>query len=145
MKISEIQVSYLPTIKPSERTAIKSSLDAYNLLKSQFPEHQIYYKEVFMVLYLDKANKVLGVHKHSSGTDAATIVSIKQVLAIGLKVNASGIILAHNHPSGNLSPSSQDIQLTSQMKVAAKLFDIQVLDHLIINAGYYSMADEGML
>ena len=98
-----------------------------------------------MVLYLDKANKVLGVHKHSSGTDAATIVSVKQVLAVGLKVNASGIILAHNHPSGNLCPSSQDIQLTSQMKEAAKLFDIQVLDHLIINAGYYSMADEGML
>lgn len=141
MKISEIQVSYLPTVKPSERKAIKSSLDAYNLLKTHFLEHQIYYKEVFMVLYLDKANKALGVHKHSSGTDTATIVSVKQVLAIGLKVNASGIILAHNHPSGNLSPSSQDIQLTSHMKEAAKLFDIQVLDHLIINAGYYSMAD----
>ncbi len=143
MKISEIQVRYIPTIKPCERLIIKSSQDAYYALKSQFPKHQIYYKEIFMVLYLDKANKVLGVHNHTSGTDTSCLVSIKQVLAIALKVNASGMILAHNHPSGNLKPSSQDAKLTSQMKEAAKLFDIQVLDHLIINDGFYSMADEG--
>ncbi len=145
MKISEIQVRYIPIIKPAERLIVKSSQDAYEVLKSQFPEDQIYYKEIFMVLYLDKANKVLGVHNHTSGTDTSTLVSIKQVLAIALKVNASGMILAHNHPSGNLKPSSQDVKLTSQMKEAARLFDIQVLDHLIINSGFYSLADEGMI
>ena len=102
-------------------------------------------KERFVVFWLNSANVVTGFEVISEGTLNSSVVHPREVFRGSIVATCANIILAHNHPSGNLSPSSQDIQLTSHMKEAAKLFDIQVLDHLIINAGYYSMADEGMI
>ena len=98
-----------------------------------------------MVLYLNRANRVLGYHQHSIGSDTGTVVSVKQVIGIALKVNSSSLILVHNHPSGSTKPSPQDIELTKRIKEAAGLFEIKVLDHLIIGEGYYSMSDDGVI
>lgn len=141
--ISEIQISYHP--KSLDKPLIKTSQDAYELIKPIYNEDIMQYKEIFMVLYLNRANRVLGYHEHSIGSDTGTVVSVKQIIAIALKVNACNMILVHNHPSGSTKPSKQDIEITKKIKEAAGLFDIQVLDHLIIGDGYYSIADMGVL
>ncbi|MBK8483660.1 MAG: DNA repair protein [Saprospiraceae bacterium] len=140
--ISEIQVSYHP--KSSDKPQIKTSQDAYELIKPLYNEDTLQYKEIFMVLYLNRSNRVLGYHEHSIGSDTGTVVSPKQIIGIALKVNASSLILVHNHPSGSTKPSSADIEITKRIKEAAGLFEIQVLDHLIIGDGFYSMADYGI-
>lgn len=96
-----------------------------------------------MVLYLNRANKVIGSYELSKGGITATIADIRIILSVALKTLATGLILAHNHPSGNLKPSEADVCLTNKIKEAAKLMDIQVLDHLIlVEGGYFSFSDE---
>lgn len=141
--ISEIQVSYHP--KSSGKPLIKTSQDAYEVIKPLYNEDMLQYKEIFMVLYLNRANRVLGYHEHSIGSDTGTVVSVKQIIAIALKVNSSSLILVHNHPSGSTKPSSQDIEITKRLREAACLFEIKVLDHLIIGDGYYSMSDDRLI
>ncbi len=143
MKLAEIQVSYHP--KSSDKPQIKTSQDAYELIKPLYNEDIMQYKEIFMVLFLNRSNRVLGYHEHSIGSDTGTVVSVKQIIGIALKVNASGLILVHNHPSGSTKPSSADIEITKRIKEAAGLFEIKVLDHLIIGDGYYSFADYGIV
>ncbi len=141
--LAEIQVSYHP--KTSDKPLINSSQNAYDLIKPLYNEDILQYKEIFMVLYLNRSNRVLGYHIHSIGSDIGTVVSVKQVIGIALKVNACSLILVHNHPSGNTKPSEQDIELTKRIKEAAGLFEIKVLDHLIIGDEYYSMSDDGVI
>lgn len=102
--------------------------------------------EQFRILLTNRANKVMGVVEISSGGISGTTADPKLIFATALKACASGIILAHNHPSGNLKPSQSDLDLTRKLKEAGKLLDIQVLDHLIITSeGYMSFADEGLM
>ena len=102
--------------------------------------------EQFKVLLLNRANKVLGIFEVSSGGSTGTVADPKLIFAAAIKANACGIILAHNHPSGNLQPSQADIDLTKRMKEGGRLLEIQVLDHIIVTTeGYYSFADEGIL
>ncbi len=103
-------------------------------------------KEEFYVLLLDRANHVLGYHVLSQGGTAATVVDPKILFALAVESLASSIIIAHNHPSGNLKPSQQDIRLTNKVKNAGDTLDINLLDHIIITKeGYYSFADEMQL
>ena len=98
------------------------------------------------MLLLNRANKVLGYVLLSLGGTAGTVVDPKVIFQAALKTNAHGIILCHNHPSGNLTPSSQDISLTKQLRDAGKFLEIALLDHLILTTeGYYSFADEGQV
>lgn len=102
--------------------------------------------EQFWVLYLDNSNKIIASECVSRGGVASTVVDIKIVLKSALDKLASGLILVHNHPSGNLKPSAPDDNLTNKIKEGARLIDIRVLDHIIIAPqGYYSYADEGRL
>ena len=88
---------------------------------------------------------MIGSYELSKGGITATIADIRIILSVALKTLATGLILAHNHPSGNLKPSEADVNLTNKIKEAAKLMDIQVLDHLILaDGGYYSFSDEGI-
>ena len=142
--VSEIQVSYKPFIKNGLR--IKSSNDAYQILKNLFSEETIQLQEQFVVLYLNTAGKVIGSYQLSTGGLTCTIADVRLILSIALKALATGIILAHNHPSGNLKPSEADIGLTKRIKQSAKLMDIELLDHIIISdEGYLSFVDEGVL
>ena len=143
---AEIQVSYRPTI--TNKPVILSPLDAYHLFIEFFPLETIQLQERFLILYLNRANRALGIYPLSVGGMSGTLVDIRLILSVGLKIAASSMMLAHNHPSGNLQPSRQDIELTSKIKEAGKLVEIILLDHLIISAAkwdYYSMADEGYI
>jgi DNA repair protein RadC len=110
--------------------AIKCSKDAYDLMLPNWAD--IEYTESFYVILLNRANKVLGVFRISSGGLAGTVVDPKKVFQIALKANAAGVILAHNHPSGNAKPSKSDMDITKKCVEAGKFLDMAVLDHVII-------------
>lgn len=102
--------------------------------------------EEFWVLYLNNANKVIAKNQLSKGGMTGTVVDVRIIFKSALESGAVGILLCHNHPSGNLKPSEADIEITKKVTTAGKSLDINVLDHLIITQnGYYSFADEGIL
>lgn len=144
MKVSEIQVSY--SNQNEKKIKITNSKTAYDMVLSYWSDRIIEYQEEVKLLLLNRANIVLGIHELSKGGTTGCIVDIKMVLAIALKCNAHGIILIHNHPSSNLNPSEADKSLTSKIKKACEIVDVNMLDHLIISKdGYYSFKDEGIL
>lgn len=126
-----------------EKPKISSSKDAYQAIKADLLDIP---HEEFWVLILNRANRVIKKHQISQGGVAGTVADPKIIYKSALDSLASGIILAHNHPSGNLTPSQADIDLTKKLREAGKMLEIQVLDHIIV-AGqkYFSFADEGML
>jgi DNA repair protein RadC len=145
-QVSEIQLTYKSKVRPSDRFKITCSQDAYNALKNIWDEDQIEFVEEFKILLLNRANKVLGVVPVSKGGSTGTVCDPKIIFAAALKANACGIILAHNHPSGNLSPSEADLQITKKLKEGGRFLEIPVLDHLIVTTeSYYSFADQGLL
>ena len=125
------------------RKKIKSSEDAFHLLYAELSDKNY---EEFWVLMLDRANQVIRKINISEGGMAGTVADPKKIFKMALDFNASSIILAHNHPSNNLKPSQNDIDLTKKLRGAGKLLDVEVIDHLIIgNDSYYSFADESMI
>lgn len=142
---AEIQVVYKTKVKPSERIAIKSSQSAYEIFKEMFEENMDHF-EKFAVIMLNRANKVIGVYTLSSGGIDSTVLDPRMLFQIALKANSSSLILGHNHPSGNLTPSESDIVMTRQIKQGGDLLQIRLLDHIVVTSeSYYSMADEGKL
>lgn len=143
-EISEVSLVYKR--KSKTLSAIKSSLDAYDVFIKAYDEKTIEHREEFKILLLDTALNVLGVCCISQGGIDSTIVDIRLVFQSALLANASRLILCHNHPSGKLTRSTADDNLTSSVKQAAKIMGIGLEDHLIISKdGYYSYADEGVL
>lgn len=145
-QVAEIEIVYKTKVKPSDRPKITSSKDIYPLLLSIWDMDRIELQEQFIVLLLNRANRVLGVFHASSGGLTGTVADPRLILAAALKAGATSIILSHNHPSANLTPSRADEQLTQKIKEAASYHDISVLDHIIVTTeGYYSFAEEGLL
>ncbi len=102
--------------------------------------------EEFWVLFLNNSNKVISKVQLSKGGITGTIVDTRLVFHYALETKATGLILCHNHPSGNLQPSNADIEITKKIKLAGESLDVKVLDHLIITeTNYYSFVDEGIL
>ena len=102
--------------------------------------------EEFQILVLNRKNQVLAISKITTGGTAGTVVDAKMIFMTALLCNAAGIVIAHNHPSGNLTPSNADFELTQKLKAGAKLLDLSVLDSIIISKdGYYSFKDRGQL
>lgn len=123
--------------------SIRSSRDAYEALRDKI---EALPTEEFWLLVLNRTNHIRTRIFISRGGSAATYVEPKVIVKQALDYMAAGIIVAHNHPSGNLRPSAEDDRLTKRIKDAAALLDIKLLDHLIIGSGgYYSYADEGRL
>jgi len=144
--VSEIELVYKTRVRAADRPKISSSQDAYHVLKNCFDENTIELKEEFKILLLNRANSVLGHLTISSGTTSGALVDLKFIVTAASRTNASGVILSHNHPSGNLKPSQTDIQLTSKIKDTLKLIDVCVLDHIIVtHDGYTSLADQGSI
>lgn len=142
--VSEVELTYKNNVPYNQRQKISNSQGAYEILTNLFPENTMDYRETFIVLYLNRANQVLGYSVISQGGTSNTTVDIKMVIQTALLANASCIMLAHNHPSGNLRPSSDDNRITNRIIEAARLFAITVLDHIIItNESYYSFTDNG--
>lgn len=145
MKATEVRVTYSPKIKASERAQVKASQTAYEVLLPFYSEI-IDHREFSFALLLNTANRVLGVFKISEGGCTGTIMDVRTLFQAAILANATGIILSHNHPSGQLQPSQNDLQITRKMTEAGKVMDICILDHLIVTSeGYYSFADEGKL
>ena len=145
-QITEIEISYRPLLSKKGRKKILSSKDAYSIFNSIWNKNLIEYQEQFWLLLLNRANEVIGSRCMFTGGVSGTVVDIKMILGLALKCNATGIIIAHNHPSGNLSPSNADLQLNKKLKSATKQVDIQLIDNLIVTLnGYTSFADEGCL
>ena len=142
--VAEIEVSYTPTNR--EQVSITSPQDAYDELVKFFPKQTIALQEKFVVMYLNNNNIILGVYELSKGGITSTVVDIRLLFSVALKVAATNIILAHNHPTGNLKPSKADLELTQKIKEAGKFLDITLTDHLIISPKekFYSFADEGI-
>jgi len=144
--LSEIQIKYNPKVSAFDRPQIKSSQDAFIQFMLFLDTQQFYIKEEAAVLYLNRANRVIGGYKLSMGGITGTIVDIRIILGIALKSLSCGIIIAHTHPSGELVPSTNDRDFTLKLKEAGKVMDIKLLDHLIIAEGrFYSFADEGVI
>ncbi|HSM63682.1 MAG TPA: DNA repair protein RadC [Gillisia sp.] len=102
--------------------------------------------EEFWILYLNNANKIIETFQISKGGITGTLVDVRITLRKALELGAVSLILAHNHPSGNLNPSEADKQLTQKLKTAAESMDIKILDHLIVTEkSYFSFADEGLM
>lgn len=126
-----------------EKVKITTSKAAYAILRSKLSDLP---HEEFWVIFMSRSNSVIKTECISKGGVTGTVVDARLILKPAIENLASGIILAHNHPSGNLRPSHDDISLTKKIKEAAKLMDISLQDHLIIgDQAYYSFADEGIL
>ena len=144
--VAEITLSYYPDINLKDREKITCSRDAETLFRENWNDAQIGFVEEFKVMLLNRANRVLGISSISKGGVSGTVADAKVIFALALKGVASGIIVAHNHPSGNLKPSQADIKLTQKLSDAGKLLDISLLDHIILTPdGYTSFSDEGYL
>jgi DNA repair protein RadC len=128
---------------PAERVGISCSEDAYHLMKPHLMDIS---HEQFWIILLNKSNKVIKKSQVSTGGISGTVADPRIIFKIAVENLACGIILVHNHPSGNKKPSEADIQLTQRLKQAGVYLDVPVLDHLIFtDQGYYSFADEGKL
>jgi DNA repair protein RadC len=145
--ISEVKLIYRTKVKASERFQVKTSKDAFEIFWETWDQDSIEQVEEFKLMLLTRSNKVLGIASISKGGISGTVTDVRIILQYAIKANASGIIICHNHLSGNLQPSESDLSITRKIKDSAKLLDIQLLDHLIIipEGKYYSMADEGMI
>lgn len=143
-KLPEIRLSY----RRGTETIVKieKAEDAYKVFSTIYDNNTIDYIECSYALFLNRANNTIGWLKLSQGGTCGTIVDVKVLFATALKCGASGIIVSHNHPSGNLKPSEQDRKLTAKMVEVGKLLDILLLDHLIVTSeGFYSFANQGVL
>lgn len=126
-----------------EKDVIRTGKDIAAFLKERLKDYQ---HEVFAVIYLNQAHKVISFEIVSTGGITGTVADPRVILKNALERNAVSIVLSHNHPSGSLKPSRADEFLTEKIKKAAYLLDISVLDHIIVSeAGYYSFADSGAL
>lgn len=124
---------------------IKSSHDAADFIRPMFGDN-LGICEEFHIILLNQRNNTIGNVRISQGGITATIADVRMIGKYALESLATAVILAHNHPSGNCKPSQADIQLTQKAKSALALFDINVLDHVILTEeSYYSLADEGVL
>lgn len=142
--VAELTVSYEP-IKENI-VKILSSQESHQVLLSMWDKELMDLQEQFSVFFLNRNNEMIGYKLITTGNLTSTIVDKKFIASLALSCMACSVIVAHNHPSGNLKPSKQDIDITKQLSEGMKLLDIKVIDHLILSSnGYYSFAEEGLI
>ena len=135
----EVQILYKRPLY-SSMPGISTKYDAYNIMKDIIDANTIDHKEFFWVLLVNHSHRLLGYSEVGRGDNRSVIVNKKEIFQMVIKMNASGIILCHNHPSGNLEPSMRDVEITKEIQKMAEVFSISLLDHLIITSeGFMSM------
>lgn len=143
---AEVQLVYRTNVLPSQRPSITHTHDAYELLLRHWDRDKILLFEEFKVLYLNRSNRVLAMINLSSGGLSGTVADPRIILVTCLKLNATAMIISHNHPGGSLRPSAADTSITHTIKQAATLLDICLMDHIILTVdGYFSFAEEGLI
>jgi DNA repair protein RadC len=145
--LGEIEVSYKYHNELANRPVIQSHIDAFSIVKELYQKERMGLQEQFVVIFLNRANAVIGSCNLFNGGISACAVDIKIILATGLKLLASSVIVSHNHPSGNLKPSEHDIALTKKIKSALEAIEMTLLDHIIISPDYKYCAftEKGLL
>lgn len=145
MQVCELQMTYSNPIPKEKRVKVHRSQDAYEYLKNCWSPN-INLLEEFVVLFLNRSSEIVGHYLVGKGGMNACIVDPRIVFSAALTAMANGIILSHNHPSGQIKPSDNDIRLTRKLKEGAMILDISLLDHIILGDNtYFSFADEGLL
>lgn len=144
--LKEYQIQPVKGVNNFPSTKISSAEDSYEVIK-QFWKEDIEIYESFFILLLNRANKTIGWAKISQGGITGTVVDIKIVMKYVIDSLASAVIVAHNHPSGNLVPSQSDLDITDKLKKSLKLMDTNLVDHLILspNGDFYSFLNNGDL
>lgn len=144
-KKTAVEYNLSAKLSDFERVKIKSSADAAKYILNFYQDDIHIYESVFILL-LNRQNHTIGYAKISQGGLSGTVVDIRIILKYAIESLSCGVILAHNHPSGQLKASPQDIQLTKKLREAMQWMDISLLDSLIITAdNYTSLADEGVI
>ena len=143
--ISEIEVAYRP-LPMFSVNPITQSKDAYDLIIREWDDNILEMIEEVKVIFLNRTNKQIGIYNLAKGGITGCVVDIRIILSIALKTLATGIILVHNHPSGNLNPSTEDRKITNELQKACKIMNIKLLDHLIVTRkGFFSFADANLI
>lgn len=141
--IPEIKISYKRTSKDF-LGKIGNSADVASFIRPVIQNIEL--QENFIILFLNQAHNIIGYYRHTIGGINATVADIRLIMATALISASVALVLSHNHPSGNTKASESDIRLTAKIKEAAKLFEITLLDHVIVTkASHFSFADEGIL
>jgi DNA repair protein RadC len=138
------------TLKLKKGEALKAKIgnsnDAADIFRQVWDKDSLDIYESVIIIFLNRHNNTIGWYKASQGGLSGTIIDNRLILVTALNCLASGIIICHNHPSGNLQPSEADIKVTQKLKDATSLLDIRLLDHIILTEeSYLSMADEGVI
>ncbi len=144
----KVKVTYDKCIKKTDLFKISNSLDAYKVFSEQklFDVDTFDWTEEMLLLCLNRSNRVIGYYKMSKGGFSGTVADPKVIFTTALNCGASSVILAHNHPSGNLQPSESDINISKKVKSAGQLLEITLLDSMILaDNNYKSLADDGYL
>jgi DNA repair protein RadC len=146
MQLPELRIKVERKDGDGQVYQVKSSNDAATFFRTIFNADTMLWTEESAMICLNRANEVIGYFKVSSGGTASTIMDAKVIFTQALQSGAHSIILAHNHPSGNRTPSDNDIKLTKQLVKGAELLDMRVLDHIILTeTSHMSMADENYI
>ena len=135
---------------------VLSSSDLYEIAKDIYDTNELdmEQKEFFCTFYLSRSNRVLGYAINSKGSNVGTVIDFKEIISLSILSKASSVILVHNHPSGNLAPSNSDKEITLKLQKCLEVFDISILDHLILapnydflqgSRKYFSFKEEGLL
>jgi DNA repair protein RadC len=142
--LAEVIISYKPII--NDHPAVKSQEDAEALIRTHWDNKKINLQEEFVAFFFNTTNKIIGHRLISTGSMKQCIVDIRLLVSLALHCLADNVIIAHNHPSGNLKMSEQDVRITQKIKEALHLIDVKLLDHFIITSnGFTSFAAEGVL
>ncbi|HEX7755815.1 MAG TPA: JAB domain-containing protein [Niabella sp.] len=144
--VSEATLVYTSRVKAADRPQVKGVQAAYDLFMHTWNKRTIDFVETAKAMYLNSAHRVIAIITLGTGGFTGTVVDPRLVFFAALRCHATGLILAHNHPSGNLKPSSYDEMLTRRIRNIGQELDIRLIDHLIISSeGYFSMVDEGLI
>lgn len=138
--VAEVKLTYSSNITPENRRYAGDSDSVVDVLLEFWDRETIELQETFVVLFLDRQNRVIGIYEHARGATNAVHFDPKLVMAAAVKCRAESIVLAHNHPSGTLGPSMADITVTKRFGTLAKLMGMSLYDHIIVtpHGGYYS-------
>jgi DNA repair protein RadC len=145
-KVAQVQLVYKTKIKPADRPLVDTPEKAYDILLETWDKNNLELQEQLKVLLLNRQLRLLGIYEAASGGSWHTNADPKLIFTAALKANATDIILAHNHPSGDFSPSKEDEVLTERIKWCGKVLNVLALDHIIVTKySFYSFANNGLI
>jgi DNA repair protein RadC len=145
--LGEVSISYIFKGSVKDRPTVTNTNDVYRIAMSAMDQGALGLQEQFLVIYLNRSHRVLATKVHFIGGLSSVTVDIRVIAATALSLMASAVIVCHNHPSRNLEPSEQDKRITIRLKESLKLFDIDLLDHLIVSpdGNWLSFTERGLL